>query len=263
MNVPPPELINITLDTLTAQVSEWPLSRHKPTLVFIHGAGFHGGFWQPQYPLAAQFNLVCLNLPGRRTAQPCEADLHVYADRAEAALAQLGQSVVVIGHSMGGAVAQIIMRRQPSWLAAGVLACTGARLKVAPVVNQLFAQGGAVFMQVFSQSGPGLSMQQVAALSQQMAKTQTGISDFMACNRFDMMAELVHIKRPCLVVCGDKDLLTPEKYSQFLHQHISGSQIALVQGAGHLLPWESPQTFNQLISEFAHRYESHPVSTSD
>ncbi len=257
------KLVKTSLGSLTAQVTAWPLDPQKSTLVFLHGAGFHGGFWLPQLPLAEHFNLVFLNLPGRRKAAQCTADLHDYADHAEAALAELGQPYWLIGHSMGGAVTQIVLRRQPSGLIGGVLACTGARLKVAPVVNQLFAQGGAVFMQVFSQSGPGLSLQQVATLSQQMTTTQTGLNDFLACNQFDMMAELNQINVPCLVTCGDKDLLTPEKYSQYLHQHIPGSQIALVQGAGHLLPWESPQTFNQLISEFAQRYEPHSVSTAD
>jgi len=256
-------LHKINLGSLTAQASQWPLDSDLQTLVFIHGAGFHAGFWHPQESLANQFNVIFLNLPGRQSAAPSEGLIERYADEAAKALKQLETNVIIIGHSMGGAVAQAIAHANPPWLQAIVLACTGAKLKVAPVVNQLLTQGASVFMQMFTQTGPGLDIKQMALLGNQMAKTETGLTDFLACNRFDFMDRVNEIRTPCLVMTGDKDLLTPEKYSHFLHEHITGSELSLVKDTGHLLPWESPITFNRLISEFARRHEPDSVSITD
>lgn len=256
-------LHKINLGSLTAQASQWPLKAGQQTLVFIHGAGFHAGFWHPQESLANHFNLIFLNLPGRQTAAQTEGLVERYADEALKAIENLETKVVVIGHSMGGAVAQAMAHANPPWLQAIVLACTGAKLKVAPVVNQLLTQGASVFMQMFTQTGPGLDMKQMALLGKQMAKTETGLTDFLACNRFDFMDKLKDIRIPCLVITGDKDLLTPEKYSHFLNEHITDSELALVKDTGHLLPWESPITFNRLISEFARRHEPDSVPVTD
>ena len=43
----------------------WPLDPEKSTLVFIHGAGSTGYFWQPQFEvLAERVNFIALDLPG-------------------------------------------------------------------------------------------------------------------------------------------------------------------------------------------------------
>lgn len=256
-------MLKVHLGTLTASVSSWPLDKNKQTLVFIHGAGFHSGFWKPQIPLKQQFNLILLNLPGRLGADKSTASILSYAEQADRSLSELDMPAIVVGHSMGGAVVQQLLLMKASWISAAVLACTGARLKVAPVVNNLLMQGGTVFTQMFSQGSSLLTLEQISRLGAELAKTEIGLGDFLACNRFDLMAEITGIVQPCMVIVGDSDLLTPEKYSQFLGDNIPDSELVLVKDAGHLLPWEATERFNQLITEFALRHEPDPISTAN
>jgi pimeloyl-ACP methyl ester carboxylesterase len=64
------------------------------------------------------------------------------------------------------------------------------------------------------------------------------------------MNEAEKIDLPTLVLCGDKDELTPVKYSQFLHSRIKGSKIEILSNAGHMVMMESSQAFNEKIREF-------------
>ncbi len=74
--------------------------------------------------------------------------------------------------------------------------------------------------------------------------------DFLACDRFDIMNEEEKIDLPTLVLCGEKDQLTPVKYSEFLHSRIKHSKMEILPNAGHMVMIESPQAFNEKIREF-------------
>jgi pimeloyl-ACP methyl ester carboxylesterase len=54
------------------------------------------------------------------------------------------------------------------------------------------------------------------------------------------MARLGDIIAPVVVVCGTKDVMTPPKYSAYLRDHISGAELHLIEGAGHMVMLEKP-----------------------
>jgi pimeloyl-ACP methyl ester carboxylesterase len=76
--------------------------------------------------------------------------------------------------------------------------------------------------------------------------------DFSACERFDIMEEVVNINNPTLLICGDQDALTPIKYSRYLAERISGSRLEVIEGAGHMVMLERPKQFNKKVEAFVH-----------
>ncbi|MBN1979269.1 MAG: alpha/beta fold hydrolase, partial [Anaerolineae bacterium] len=64
------------------------------------------------------------------------------------------------------------------------------------------------------------------------------LGDLTACDRFDVMERLGEIDAPALVVAGSADRLAPVKYAHYLAAHVSGAQIAIVEGAGHMVMLE-------------------------
>jgi pimeloyl-ACP methyl ester carboxylesterase len=64
------------------------------------------------------------------------------------------------------------------------------------------------------------------------------------------MTRLAEISLPALVVAGDQDRLTPVKYTQYLHQHIPGSQMAVLPGSGHMIHLEQPQAACAAVADF-------------
>jgi 3-oxoadipate enol-lactonase len=55
---------------------------------------------------------------------------------------------------------------------------------------------------------------------------------------------------PALVICGSDDTLTPVAKAQYLHENIKGSQLSIIQKAGHISNMEQPEEFNKIIIDF-------------
>ena len=99
-----------------------------PAVVFVHGIGGAARVWAAQngdLP-AAGFTPVALDLPGYGARPPVTAmTFEELAADVEATIAERGlDRPVLVGHSMGGMVAQTALRRRPDGYRAAVLACT-------------------------------------------------------------------------------------------------------------------------------------------
>jgi pimeloyl-ACP methyl ester carboxylesterase len=55
---------------------------------------------------------------------------------------------------------------------------------------------------------------------------------------------------PTLVLCGTDDSLTPQKYSLYLNKAVQGSELLLIEGAGHMVMMENPEAVGRAIREF-------------
>jgi len=79
-----------------------------PALVFVHGWSCRHAFWREQLALADAFRIIMLDLPGHGRSQPAARSawsMAAFARDVESVIAAAGvDDVVLIGHSMGGAV---------------------------------------------------------------------------------------------------------------------------------------------------------------
>ena len=55
---------------------------------------------------------------------------------------------------------------------------------------------------------------------------------------------------PTLVLCGADDVMTPVKYSEYLHDRIESSEIRIIEGGSHFVQLERPEAVNSAIEEF-------------
>jgi pimeloyl-ACP methyl ester carboxylesterase len=124
------------------------------------------------------------------------------------------------------------------------LVATGARLRVAPAILEGFRQDPQDTIRLVCDwtFGPETPAEMVRQGRRQMAETPGDViyGDFSACDGFNVMDRLGEITTPAVVVCGTQDLMTPVKYSTYLRDHISGAQMHLVEGAGHMVMLERP-----------------------
>jgi pimeloyl-ACP methyl ester carboxylesterase len=60
-------------------------------------------------------------------------------------------------------------------------------------------------------------------------------------------------KIPSLIVCGDRDLLTPNEYSEAMAAELPKSELVIVSGAGHLVQLEQPEIVDDALVRLVER----------
>ena len=225
-------------------------------LVFIHGAGNSSlSFY---YQLRHFRNSKAIDLPGHPDGIPCNS-IEGYLEWVRGFVkARRYKDVVICGHSMGGAIAQLYALKYPDELKGLILMGTGARLKVG---QEHFEKAqdisDPVSMWVDSQKGyfKGVEPDLYQLLVQRAAQIgpDVGLNDLLCCDRFDVMSEVSKINLPTEIIAGSIDELTPVKFADYLATNISNSQEHVIQGGDHFLQLQFHQQVNATIDQFLAR----------
>jgi len=233
------------------------------SLVFLHGVGGGHHAWEMQLPYFSS-----LGYPSHAWDQPGYGHSPIVEpydlEQVSASLARLieslgGEPVVLVGHSMGGLIAQETYVRQPQLIKALALCFT----------SPAFAGGNSDFTKQFiaARIGPldeGKSMAQIAArLIPTMGSNSKLAEQIMAgvppdtyrkavrlLTTFDRRKELASIKVPTLVVAGSEDKTAPPAVMEKMAQKIPGAEYVLLQDCGHLGPMDQPEAFNDALLFF-------------
>jgi len=224
----------------------------KSTLLFIHGAGGSHKVWE--YQMKFFSDLVTIDLPGhgvgvgKRTIDEYVESVKKFCD--ERGL----KNIVMVGHSMGGAIVQKFALDHPESLKAIVLVCTGAKLRVTPLIFEAIKKNYAQAIELITKLA--FSNKATSETKEKAAEEMRNISpevtygDFEACDKFNIMDRLKEIKVPTLIICGLEDQLTPVKYSEYLKNNIPNSKLEVIVDAGHMVMQEKPKEFNEILEKF-------------
>jgi pimeloyl-ACP methyl ester carboxylesterase len=225
----------------------------RPPLILLHGAGGTRLDWPA--PLRRLSDIVP-DLPGHgRSSPPPRTSIGEYAQDLVALMEALQiPRAVIAGHSMGGAIGQMMGLDFPDRVAGLILIATSAKLSVHPDLldHVLTDQPHVVSLLVERYWSPETS-EAVRAQSYQalmQGPPATLHADFTACNTFDVRSRLGEINTPALVIGATGDRMTPRKHVEFLASGIPNAKLAMLESAGHMLAQEKPDTIAQLIQEW-------------
>jgi pimeloyl-ACP methyl ester carboxylesterase len=233
-------------------------SEKEPALLFIHGAGLNASVWDAQANHFRGKHLVYrLELPGHGGSDSGgEEEITAYAAWVRQVIEKLFPSTAygLVGHSMGGAIALELATSPLRGLHSLVLVGTGAKLGVTPIVFQMLKENPGAFFETIDRVGFGAGTSRnvrdrVIELTKKCAPNVI-FKDFKACDRFDIRERLGNISLPALIVCGEEDLLTPVKHSEYLHKRIPASSLVIIPAAGHMVMAEQPERLNTAIEAF-------------
>jgi pimeloyl-ACP methyl ester carboxylesterase len=239
-----------------------PALDHGALLVLLHAAGGNAGMWRRQLVgLAARHSVLALDLPGhgRSSGVDGPASVEESADVVLRVLEAVARRpCVLVGRSMGGAVALIVAARAPRRVCGLLLACTAARFALpdemiesarAVATGRLPQQFGT---ETFSPS-TGMDVMREAWMEQVKTDPRVRLTDLLACRAFDGRPVLSRITAPTLVVAGADDTITPVACAEELADAIAGARLEVIAQAGHQAPLEQSERFNQLAGDFAGR----------
>ena len=228
----------------------------KRNLVLVHGAGGSHLDWPAPLRRLRETNVYALDLPGHgRSEGTGRSSITAYRDFLFAFLDAMDlEKAIVVGHSMGGAIALDFALHYPGHVDGLILVGSGARLRVAPaILTGILSDFEATVDLVCDYAfGPSASEQLKRLGRQRLLNTPPEVShgDYTACDAFDVMGRLGEVRCPTLVIGGTADRLTPPKYSVYLRDHIPGAELVLVDAAGHMVMLEKPEVVARAISKF-------------
>jgi pimeloyl-ACP methyl ester carboxylesterase len=225
------------------------------SILCIHGAGGNSLHWMATEPPPG-WSVIVPDLPGHGLSQgdPPQT-ISGYAAWVESFIETIHERPVLVGHSMGGAIALTVALNRPELLSGLVLVGTGAKLGVSTGIMSMCRGGNAADVESFLAEwayGPSISPAQIESWNSLFgrASCEVYLAGFTACGGFDVREHLGKINLPTLIICGVHDQLTPLKFAQYLGERIPQTQIAEIPDAGHMAMLEQPLLFNQVLTRY-------------
>ena len=173
-------------------------------------------------------------------------------------------AAVLVGHSMGGAVALKAAIRFPERVLGLCLMGCGPWLRVAPAILQSASDPStfqaAVRLITDNSFSPQADSRLKEPAAQRLAETRPSVmyGDFLACDTYNVTDLLSKVSIPTYILCGAFDKMVPLKSSEFLRDNIAGAQMDVLPNAGHMLMLEQPNQTADKLSGFLNSIPFHP-----
>jgi pimeloyl-ACP methyl ester carboxylesterase len=243
-------------------------SRGGRTLVLMHGIGGGAETFAPQLDgLSDAFDVVAWNMPGYG-GSPLAGEMTFagLADALEGLLDELGAAKAdLLGHSIGGMVAQEFVATRPGRVRSLVLSGTTAAFgskdgsfqekfvndRLAPLdAGQTMAELAAVAAERLI--GPAADPAAGPAIRAAMAAVPPDAyrAAIKCLASFDRFADMAAIAVPTLLIAGEVDRNAPARTMESMSRRIAGAGYACLPATGHMAPLEQPAAFNALVREF-------------
>lgn len=244
-------------------------------LVLINGLGYDLWMWHKMVPgLAEHFLVVTFDNRGAgqsdKPAGPYNAQM--LADDLASLLAALDiEQAAVMGHSMGGFVAQALVLSQPELVSRLILSATnfGGPNHI-PVTQEALAilldtqadpierlRRGIVVScgPGFAEANPDMVEAWIAhrvqnPLDPQGYQAQLAVGLSLSTVEASFEPRLKNVQAPTLILFGEHDKVVPPGNAELLAREIAGSQTKILPDAGHFFPLEAPDAANGIIIDF-------------
>jgi 3-oxoadipate enol-lactonase len=238
----------------------------RPVL-FLHGLGWSHALWHRQVEtLSDRYRVLAGDMRGhgRSAKPPGPYTMDALAEDWLRVLDACGvEDLAVVGLSQGGMVAMLIASLLPDRVTALALLGTACRFsdqawagmeergRVARAAGPR-AAAEATARTLFSTSFANHHQDFVAEfIEDRLAADPAGIAAAMAALRgFDIREQLGRISCPTLILHGTEDRVIAPESADDIAQHIPGSELHLIEDAGHILPVERPELVERYLRDF-------------
>lgn len=254
----------VTVDAGAASLHVTSSGSESPTFVFLHYWGGTSRTWQPVIDrLAPAMRCVAIDQRGwgRSTAPACGYAIEDLAADATAVIEELAlDDYILVGHSMGGKVAQLIATRRPNGLG-GVVLVAPAPARPAEIPDEVRERMAVAYTSRESVLATLDGVLSHAPLSDELREQilvdslggSAGAKHEWPASAIaqDVSDDLDRIEVPVLVIAAEHDQVEPVALMQsHVAGLIPGAHLAVIAASGHLIPLERPAELSDLITSF-------------
>jgi aminoacrylate hydrolase len=224
----------------------------EPVLL-ITGLGGRADFWAGQAAaLKPRFEAITFDQRGRDRVEALARDALEVLD------ARGVERCHVVGHSLGGAVAQVIATDFPQRVDRLVL--SGTWSGPTPPLAEFFRLRRRVLAELGADAYATLGAltawpddwlhEHPQLLHGPLPEADALLARIDAIIAFDRTAQLGTIKAPTLVICTEDDRVVPALHARRIAAGIPGSRLRLLPYGGHFPQVTRPEAYNELLLEF-------------
>lgn len=199
------------------------------TIVWIHGIGGSHHAWDGLVEQFPGFRHLAYDVRGMGESEGSEGpvSLELWAQDCDALMDAMGiERAVVVGHSMGGSIAQRLAIDFPERLQGLFLLSTSSRV-------------GAVATASWMKQAD-----EVEATNPYLAAARRSVA------KYNMDEEIKGVQVPTLIIVGDSDTTTPAGGSVIMSRCIEDADLEIYPGIGHNPLKEEPKSIVRLGSWF-------------
>jgi aminoacrylate hydrolase len=232
-----------------------------PPIVFIAGLGGHGSYWKAQVQaFLPDFRTVTFDHRGvgASTGAPPYSIEQWAGDTVRLMNHLKIDRVHLVGHSTGGAIAQVVAAGHPARIASLVLGGSWAR------PDARFRRLFEFRARVLREMGPdayedlGLTLTLPAGLPPETTTRQAvrhTLPDIVLARIDALLAHdagdrLRHIHAPTLMVAAEDDVVVPRPLSEVIAGEIVGARRYAFARGGHHFPQTQTEAYNELLRDF-------------
>ncbi len=236
-----------------------------PTLVFLHYWGGSARTWNLVTDRLADHDVLTMDfrgwsrskgLSGPYTLSQLAADTLPVLDDAGA------RDYVLVGHSMGGKVAQLVAGTRPARLRGLILVGSGPAKAGAQITTEYREQLSHAYDSEESTAQARDDILTARALSDELkaqivtdsrssadaARTEWPLRGIAQ----DISERTQMVDVPTLVIAGENDHVEPAQIlQQNLIPYLPGAELMVIPSTGHLIPLEAPTELANAISDFS------------
>ncbi|MFO1090766.1 MAG: alpha/beta hydrolase [Hyphomicrobiales bacterium] len=237
-------------------------------VLMIPGLGGDGAFWRPLVErLAPSFRVLTMDHRGAgRSDRPAGAyEIPQIARDAVAVLDAAGiEKAVIVGHSTGGLIAQVLALDHADRVRAVVIGGSWAkpnrrfRLLFDARLALLEARNFAAYQkltQVLGYPGDWIEANRerlerdVASAADRLQPVEVQIARIRMLLGYDRATDLHGIRCPALVVGAEDDLMVPLPHARAVAERIPGARL-VVRSGGHFFPTVDPDGYAETLRAF-------------
>jgi 3-oxoadipate enol-lactonase len=259
---------NITANGINVSHLDEGTSTGVP-LIFIHGFPFNKEMWTSQLTtLSDNHRCIAYDVRGHGGSEAGAAQFGIpqFADDLFSFMDALKiDKAIVVGLSMGGYIALHAIEKNAGRIAGLILCdtqCTAdtqeGRDKRKKTIAFIQKNGLEVYTEeslknLFAPASLQSKKEEVSFIKNTILNTKPDnicLTLQALADRQEKCTILKDIKVPVLILVGKEDKITSPEAAEKMHREIKGSEMGIIDGAGHLSNLENPEEFNESIRSF-------------
>lgn len=246
-----------------------------PAVVLINGLGYDRWMWHKMIPgLAERFQVISFDNRGvgqsAKPAGPYSAGM-LAADTVSLLDALGIDKAHIVGHSMGGFIAQAIALEYPERVDKLVLSATNFggphHVPITPAAMAVLTDVSGDPIErlrrgIVISTAPGYAESQAEFIESWVQyrvahpidpagyQAQLAIGLGLLAEAASFEHKLGAVTAPTLVLFGEHDAVVPPGNAELLASKLPQARVEILPNAGHFFPFETPETANRAIIEF-------------